>query len=235
MESKIIIHTKPQPLIEIFVNNILFLLKFLIIILGIALISSCSSSKEFSKYDNVEGKFIESGEASWYGPKFHGRLTANGETYNQFELTAAHRTLPFNSIVKVLNKRNNRTVIVRINDRGPYAKNRIIDLSRKAAEEINMIETGHEIVDIFLLSDSKLPINLKIPHYTVQVGSYKRKTDANIFSRKIQNSRVVDSLVNGEKYYRVYVGKFNNITKAKSLRDRLKNKGYDCFVKQIEN
>lgn len=83
-----------------------------------------------------------SGKASFYHDKFHGRLTSNGEVYNKNDFTAAHRTLPFNTIVHVLNKENGKSVIVRINDRGPFLKSRIIDLSRSAAEKIGMIPFG---------------------------------------------------------------------------------------------
>jgi rare lipoprotein A (peptidoglycan hydrolase) len=82
------------------------------------------------------------GMASWYGPGFEGRLSANGEVFNPNELTAAHPTLPFNTRVRVTNLSNNRSVVVRINDRGPYANNRIIDLSARAAREIDMVNHG---------------------------------------------------------------------------------------------
>jgi rare lipoprotein A len=83
-----------------------------------------------------------SGAASWYGGKFHGRTTANGERYDMHKLTAAHKTLPFGTKVKITNQRNGETVVVRINDRGPYAGRRIIDLSRAAADKIGMLRSG---------------------------------------------------------------------------------------------
>jgi rare lipoprotein A len=86
--------------------------------------------------------YDESGLASWYGPGFHGKKTANGETFDTHAMTAAHPTLPMPSLVEVTNTANNKSVIVRVNDRGPFAKNRIIDLSKAAAEEIGMISTG---------------------------------------------------------------------------------------------
>jgi rare lipoprotein A len=82
------------------------------------------------------------GVASWYGGKFHGRRTASGETYNQHALTAAHRTLPFGTEVVVTNENNGRSVVVRINDRGPFSGGRVIDLSHKAATQIGMINSG---------------------------------------------------------------------------------------------
>lgn len=85
---------------------------------------------------------IQQGWASWYGPRFHGRRTANGERFNKFHLTAAHRTLPFNTRVRVTNLQNGRSIVVRINDRGPYIRGRIIDLSYAAARQLGMHQRG---------------------------------------------------------------------------------------------
>jgi rare lipoprotein A len=82
--------------------------------------------------------YNKTGIASWYGPKFHGKITANGEVYDQYALTAAHRTLPLPSAVKVTNLENNKSIILRINDRGPYVNDRIIDLSSKAADILGL-------------------------------------------------------------------------------------------------
>ena len=89
--------------------------------------------------------------ASWYGPGFHGRLTANGERYNQQGLTAAHKTLPFGTKVRVTNLRNGQSVIVRINDRGPYAHGRVIDLSAGAARTIGVFSSGVAPVQLEIL------------------------------------------------------------------------------------
>ena len=88
------------------------------------------------------GKQVQSGKASWYGPGFHGRRTASGETFNTNDLTAAHRTLPFGTRVRVVNKKTGRSVVVRINDRGPYAHGRVIDLSRASAQAIGISGVG---------------------------------------------------------------------------------------------
>jgi peptidoglycan lytic transglycosylase len=89
-------------------------------------------------------KYINRGtmKASWYGPKFHGKLTANGEIYDQMALTAAHKSLTFGTLLKVTNPRNGRSVIVRINDRGPYIQGRDLDLSKGAAIELGMLKKG---------------------------------------------------------------------------------------------
>ncbi len=90
----------------------------------------------------TEDGVTDDGKASFYHDKFHGRLTSNGEIYDKNDFTAAHRSLPFNSIVHVSNKRNGKSVIVRINDRGPFVRSRIIDLSRSAAQKIEMVPYG---------------------------------------------------------------------------------------------
>ncbi|WP_345991170.1 septal ring lytic transglycosylase RlpA family protein [Sulfurimonas sp. HSL-1716] len=91
------------------------------------------------------------GRASWYGPDFHGKLTSNGETYNMYDMTAAHKTLPMNTIVRVTSKATGKSAIVRINDRGPFVNNRIIDLSKAAAAKIDMIGTGTALVTLEVL------------------------------------------------------------------------------------
>ena len=87
-------------------------------------------------------RYVEEGIASWYGKKYHGRTTANGERFDMRALTAAHRTLPFGTVVKVTNLENGRTVEVRINDRGPFVKGRVIDLAKGAAKKLDMIQAG---------------------------------------------------------------------------------------------
>jgi rare lipoprotein A len=98
--------------------------------------------------------------ASWYGPHFHGHRTSNGEVFNQYRLTAASRTLPMNSMVKVTNLDNGKSVVVRINDRGPYVGNRAIDLSRAAARKIGLTHKGTGAVKISLLHRAPLPAQI---------------------------------------------------------------------------
>ncbi|NEW61342.1 septal ring lytic transglycosylase RlpA family protein [Sulfurovum sp. bin170] len=90
----------------------------------------------------AKGNKIQTGKASWYGKQFNGRLTASGERYNMYDFTAAHRTLPFNTMVEVTNLQNGRSIIVRVNDRGPYAKGRIMDLSYLAAKKLGYVKKG---------------------------------------------------------------------------------------------
>ncbi|MCB5174995.1 septal ring lytic transglycosylase RlpA family protein [Microvirga lenta] len=94
-------------------------------------------------------RHVQSGKASWYGPGFHGKRTASGETFNTHAMTAAHRTLPFGTKVRVVNKKTGKSVVVRINDRGPYAHGRVIDLSRASAQAIGISGVGSvEVVQL---------------------------------------------------------------------------------------
>ncbi len=98
--------------------------------------------KDETYYPEYKPEYVEEGIASWYGPNFHGKSTANGERYNQYAMTAAHKTLPMPSMVRVTNKKTGKSIVVRVNDRGPFAAGRVIDLSRAAAEELGMIGAG---------------------------------------------------------------------------------------------
>jgi len=111
-------------------------------------------------YPAVDKTYSELGVASWYGPKFHGRPTANGELFDMNAMTAAHRTLPLPSIVEVTNLNNNRTIRVRVNDRGPFAKDRIIDLSKAAAQELGFIQQGTARVKVVYLHEATLDLAL---------------------------------------------------------------------------
>lgn len=223
----------------------------LVIVMGIGLvISSCGTSSRLQSPDskapaenierdpNAAGKKIEEGIASWYGPKFHGRRTANGEQYDMNQLTAAHRTLPFNSIVKVRNLANGHSVMVRINDRGPFAKNRIIDLSRKAAREIGLIGPGTARVALILMNGSleySPAADLKTATYTVQLGSFREKSKAFELSGKIHGSRVETINISPETFHRVYYGTLIDKSKARQKKQELRRRGFNGYVKQIQN
>lgn len=215
------------------------------LIIGISFfISSCGITSKVGKKVKTEGipkpvgQKIEHGVASWYGPNFHGKLTANGETYDMHGLTAAHRTLPFNTIVKVKNLDNGKTVEVRINDRGPYAKDRIIDLSKKAARKIGMLNSGTAQVELFLiegdLKNSRIT-NIKIPTYTVQLASYKTEGQAFAHSQQIRGSRVEKIEMAEGTVFRVYYGTYEDKDKARKKQRELSRMGYKGYVKQIQN
>ena len=115
-----------------------------VLLAAVLFLSACSSHKT-SPDTNISGK------ASWYGARHHGKQTASGERFNQHALTAAHRSLAFGTRVKVTNTLNNKSVTVRVNDRGPYSKGRVIDLSRAAANKIDMINSGVVPVRVHVL------------------------------------------------------------------------------------
>ncbi len=216
-------------------QNILFAI--ILFLFATMFLSSCGIVRTTTT-DEVQG-VLGSGIASWYGPDFHGNLTANGERYNMNELTAAHRTLPFNTIVRVDNLDNSKSVVVRINDRGPYIGNRIIDLSRKAAEEIDMIETGTASVRIFLLEEGDRPVTAQNisnrETFTVQIASFPRENEARRKAESIEGSRVVPVTLAGQKVYRVYYGSYRDIEDARKARLQLSERGINGFVKQMEN
>jgi rare lipoprotein A len=204
-----------------------FYRNFLLIALMVGFAAGCAAPR---------GAVIDAGVASWYGPGFHGNATANGERYDQNAMTAAHRTLPFNTVVRVINMDNGKSAVVRINDRGPYANNRIIDLSYAAAREIGMVDAGLARVRLQLVR-SDVPISrTQGPElFTVQVASYSQRAQAETYASGIQDAYVQQVRVNGQTFFRVYVGKYESRSQAERRMERLKSQGIDGFVKQVQN
>lgn len=137
-------------------------LRFISLVLFLLIFAACSSTSRYSRssddgsrVNNVNALEMETGIASFYADEFNGKKTANGEIYNMNDLTAAHPSYPFNTIVVVTNLKNNKSVQVRINDRMPDFKNRIIDLSFKAAQRIDMINDGIQEVKVEVLEWGK--------------------------------------------------------------------------------
>lgn len=122
--------------------------------------------------------FFQSGVASWYGPWHHGKSTANGEAFDMFAMTAAHRTLPLGTLVKVENKDSGKSVIVRINDRGPYAKNRIIDLSYAAADSLGLNRAGISRVNLEIVGDCEGRPLSGSQAFFVRLAEYQASSDA---------------------------------------------------------
>jgi rare lipoprotein A len=148
--------------------------------------------------------YTETGKASYYADHFHGRLTASGEPYNKNDLTAAHRELAFGTRVKVINLKNGKSVIVRINDRGPSVPHRIIDLSRAAAEKIDMVKDGEVLVKIEVIG---LPSSEeKEKHPIKKIKKENRKYDTTVYGI---NGEKVDSI-----HYSIQVGSFSNYDRA---------------------
>ncbi|HEX9942850.1 MAG TPA: septal ring lytic transglycosylase RlpA family protein [Thermoanaerobaculia bacterium] len=185
---------------------------------------ACSNSRKPSSPASL-GVPIERGIASWYGPKFHGRATASGERYNMNELTAAHPSLPFGTRVGVRNTRTGREVVVRVNDRGPFSRNRIIDLSYAAAREVGVVGPGTASVELYLVPAAGAP-----PRYTVQVGAFSEAERAAALHRevvRIYPEVVVDS---DGTWNRVQIGAFDSRDQAEALRRELAAIGMPSVV-----
>jgi len=179
------------------------------------------NGKTYYPIDSADG-YWERGQASWYGKKFHGRKTSNGETYNMYDMTAAHKTLPMNTMLLVRNLENGRETVVRVNDRGPFIRGRIIDLSYTAASKINLVKQGVARVEIIAMGEApgsvkkggKKPGRLKHQDFNqgdfyIQVGSFLNQQNAERIARLFMKSgiRVVihPYITSGHTYYRVQV------------------------------
>jgi len=177
------------------------------------------------------------GKASWYGPNFHGKLTASGERYNMYALTAASKTLPLNTYVKVTNLNNGKEVVVRINDRGPFVESRIIDLSYTAARRLGVIKSGVIPVMLEVVSSSehakkyvhvrkktKFPVKKvankkELKSYFVQLVSISKKERAEKLKKRYQalNRKYKPYLVAQDNKYKLLIGKFKTASKAKEF------------------
>lgn len=197
-------------------------------------ICACQS---VSKDEDIPENLLQEGKASWYGPGFDGQLTSSRERFDQTKFTAAHRTLPFGTVVEVINLENNLTVEVEINDRGPYAGNRIIDLSKAAAEEINLLDSGVAEVQLVLIeAGGEIPEDLNQPTYTLQIGEYNLTSYAKAFADSVgEGVRIEQEFgTNPDRtIYMIYYGNYARIDSARSDLDKLKERGLDGFVKQV--
>jgi len=178
------------------------------------------------------------GIASWYGTKFHGRKTANGERYDMFAMTAAHKTLPIPSYVRVTNLRNQRSVIVRINDRGPFHAGRIIDLSYAAAVKLGIQQTGTGYVEVQALAPEPEPQN-SLPPFAdgrgsaiiyLQVGAFSNQFNARemldrVNAKALPHCRIVAPVPGGESVYRVQLGPVDSVAEANRIAARLADIG----------
>ena len=186
--------------------------------------------------DNGAPIYTEEGNASWYGEPFHGRKASNGEVYDMNKLTAAHRTLPFDSMVRVTNLSNGKTTTVRITDRGPFVDNRIIDLSRAAAQEIESIGPGIVPVRIEVLSGPDPAAGF----FTVQVGAFKEKGNADRLKERLSTDYspiyIQQVVVEDGAFYRVRVGRVSGEQEAQRLGDALREKeGFKPMVLRIDD
>lgn len=190
--------------------------------------------KTYRPYTTANG-FTEVGTASWYGPGFHGKKTANGERYNQNAMTAAHKLLPFNTDIRVTNLDNGRTTVVRINDRGPFVANRVIDLSRRAAEQIGMIGSGTARVRLEAVGNKKpvlTPDGDMLGRFYVQIGAFGVPANADKLLRTVRKQglagRILRSSTSTLRY--VQVGPYPSIDRAETVLSQLRAAFPGLFV-----
>lgn len=181
--------------------------------------------------------YREKGVASWYGKPFHGRPTANGERYDMHAMTAAHTTLPLPTYVRVTHLKNGRHVIVRVNDRGPFVKNRLIDLSRKAAEKLDMLRSGTAPVLVESLSapdagaDSLRKMTPVVDaEIFVQAGAFLERENAKRLADRLEQFGAVQiyrsPLVRNQRFYRVQLGPILTVKRADQMVERLAREGF---------
>lgn len=179
--------------------------------------------------------YSEEGNASWYGLPFNGRRASNGEIYDMNKLTAAHRTLPFETVVRVTNLNNGKTTTVRITDRGPFVDNRIIDLSQAAAREIESIGPGVVPVRLEVLGN----VDVSAGFFTVQVGAFRERANAERLRERLTASYspiFIQQIEAGQNsFYRVRVGKISGEEAAQQYADQLRGKeGFTPFVVRLD-
>jgi len=195
--------------------------RLLSILCSVILLASCAGKNYFPSGN------VQKGLASWYGPDFHGKLTSNKEIYNMHALTAAHKTLPFGAYVRVTNLNNGKSVVVRINDRGPFVKGRIIDLSYSAAKKLGMDITGVAPVKIKVLK--KYSPKKSSQKFSIQVGSFISKKNAKTLKRKLQknyrNVYISKIRASSNTFYRVRI-KARSVKSAEEIAKKLMKQGY---------
>ena len=224
---------------------------FIALLLIVALGTSCSRSarrdaifepppggscvKPVEAVDLFEWGRFQEGIASWYGDDFHGRITASGEVYDMYDMTAAHLMLPLGTIVEVMNLSNGRSVRVRINDRGPYIKGRILDLSYAAAKELGMLGCGTTRVRIEIISDPSNRTKKGFPiecYYALQFGAFSGRHNADDMKRNLEglfrteDIRIVLDKIGESDIFRVRAGKFNEIDEARTQALSLRGMGF---------
>lgn len=200
--------------------------------------------KRYYVMDSARG-FVQRGTASWYGPNFHGKRTSSGETYNMHALTAAHKTLPLPTTVRVKNLSNGKSIVVKVNDRGPFAHDRILDLSFAAAKKLDVVGPGTAEVEIVALDASgkvsKRPTVRAVPvtqEFTeqddifIQLGSFGNEINARNLLTELKGHNekplLISQLQTGKGvFYRVRLGPLLDVNEAVSVQKRLQRKGYE--------
>jgi rare lipoprotein A len=182
------------------------------------------------KLEKLETREVQYGIASWYGGEFHGRPTSSGQIYNMFELTCAHNTLALGTTVMVTNLENGRSLELQVNDRGPFVKDRIIDLSYAAAKILGVYEKGTAFVKVETVG----PWIEEVPRITLQVGSFTDESRAKTLAEELKKSfgkvHVATVETRTEKYHRVRIGPFETKEAALPLAEKLIEMGFHVLV-----
>jgi len=213
-------------------------MKQLALIILLVFIASCAYSPPSKYKPRTGGEYVT---ASWYGSKFHGRPTSSGERYNMYGLSAAHKTMKFGTKLRVTNPDTGKSVVVTVNDRGPFIRGRDLDLSYGAAKAIGFEGKGVGRVRIeyfgrdmrylkrIPFAPSKVSSNL-----TIQVGSFTESANASRLKRGLEiqykNVDITSVYLQGEKYYRVRIGRFKDYDSAYSVAERLAGEGYRALI-----
>ena len=194
--------------------------------------------KRYYVMDSGKG-YIEKGIASWYGTKFHGRRTSSGETYDMYAMTAAHKSLPLPTYVKVTNLSNDKFIVVKVNDRGPFHENRIIDLSYTAAIKLDIIQKGTGLVEVKAIDpeepkeDNRVKddkISTQDTSFYIQVGTFSKLESAKILKQKLGSFgdnliKISNVIVSGNTLYRVRIGPFTDTKLSDSIVSKLSDFG----------
>ena len=208
--------------------------RILVAILAVAVVVSAFGCRARAPRVDYRVDHGLSGIASWYGKEFNGKPTASGAIYDMNDLTAAHRTLPFGTMVEVTNETNGRKVVVEINDRGPFVGERVIDLSYEAARKLDMVEDGTVPVDLRILLWGD--IDKKRIKYRVQVGSFSDWTNARDLQNRLRRSYpdvIIQPWVSPQgRFYRVRVGPYPTLRDAEIAAGQLKDRGLTSYVVQ---
>jgi peptidoglycan lytic transglycosylase len=173
--------------------------------------------------------FKQQGVASWYGTKFHKKRTSSGEPYDMYAMTAAHKTLPLPTYLRVINLENNKQVIVKVNDRGPFHEERILDLSYAAAKKLDILKRGTGTVEIVALTQEKKLTNKPL-HYYLQVGAFAQLSRAQKLESRLET--LVNYPVNLESRndtFLVNIGPINELSLSKKIKSELNQLGFATF------
>lgn len=198
-------------------------------ILTLALLAGCSRAVVSAPPVPPAPGMEEVGMASWYGVPHHGRRTASGEVYDMHQLTAAHRTLPFGTRVRVTNRDTSQSAELRVNDRGPFVEGRILDVSYAAARLLGAVGAGVIPVRVRILSLPTRSSDGDGP-YTVQIGSFATRARAEALRESVAGATVVESMMAGEPVYRVRVGTYPDRSQAAAAARALATRGHQALV-----